>query len=170
MLDDELYSSVRTLAAVRGQSVSFVVEEALGMLMTGASGPQPHRSMLAGSEEGGWPATADSSRESHADDYVEEIKLGVRRFAQDQGLSFDQAVAELFPSVHAKHAKVDAELEEALSKIAEIRARRADEVATVCTPNPLAGMLIGMLKDEPELVEAIREAGRERRQRQYGPK
>lgn len=56
---------------------------------------------------------------------------------------------------------------EALRKVELVRAERAVELAKLSTQNDSAGTLIGFLKDEPELVGAIREASKERRRATY---
>lgn len=57
---------------------------------------------------------------------------------------------------------------EALRKVDQVREERTQELAGLASRNESAAKLIGFLKDEPELVEAIREATTERRQAMYG--
>lgn len=57
---------------------------------------------------------------------------------------------------------------EALRKVDQIRADRASELAGLSTRNDSGAKLIGFLKDEPDIVEAIREASQERRRAMYG--
>ena len=106
------------------------------------------------------------------------IEQDVRQFASLQRISRDEAVVKLIetglsvtrpepkPATQQRRSQVVAE---AVSKIQQVREERAKELATLSTRSEAAGELIGFLKDEPEAVEAIRQATRERRAAMYGP-
>ena len=58
---------------------------------------------------------------------------------------------------------------EALRKAGLVRTERAEELAKLsATRNESAASLLGFLKDEPEIVDAMRGAAREHRQALYG--
>jgi len=99
----------------------------------------------------------------------------IASLAAEQHITPNQAVEKIIDIVAQKQgsaktgraAFVNDIVAEALLKVDQVRAERTQELVALSSRNDSASKLIGILKDEPEIVEAIREAGRERRQAMY---
>ncbi len=107
----------------------------------------------------------------------EAVEEEVKRFASARQVSRTEAIVALiqaglaasYPNGTPQKTKdKDRQVSEALRKIEYVREARAIEINELSKPNDLTRSLIGLLHDEPEAVDAIREAARERRRRMYG--
>lgn len=109
----------------------------------------------------------------HYDPLPHNIEKDIERIANQQHITPTEALLKVvetglisFPS-NGKRSSIgtsNALVSDALRKVDLIRADRAKELASLSKKNDGAMSLIGILKDEPEIVEAIRQAGRDQRQ------
>ena len=104
------------------------------------------------------------------------LEQGVERFASEQHISVTEALRKLVetglktfkpttPETPAATQKII--VAEALRKAEAVRAARQEELAAISHRSESAGLLLGFLKDEPEILEAIRQAAHEHRQALY---
>jgi hypothetical protein len=104
------------------------------------------------------------------------LEQGIQQYAAEQHISHDEAVRELLasalgrtaPHKHRESSETDPAVVEAVKKIKKVRNQRAKELKELSVPDESVRKLIGILENEPESVEAIREANRERRRAMYG--
>jgi hypothetical protein len=104
------------------------------------------------------------------------IEKSVQQFAAERHLSHDAAVVKLIETglQHSpKNGKPSKNksgnlVTDALQKVEGVRAERTKELAELSRRDEAVGRLIGFLKDEPETVEAIRQAHSDRLQAMYG--
>ena len=104
------------------------------------------------------------------------LEKGIERFASEQHISTAEALRKVVetglmaikpaPQGSLTGAQC-AIVAEALRKAELVRAARTEELAELSTRNESAGLLIGFLKEEPEIVEAIRQAAHEHRKALY---
>ena len=104
------------------------------------------------------------------------LEQGVERFANEQHISVTDAMRKLVETGLKTFKSAPSEtptptqksiVAEALRKAEAVRTTRQQELAAISHRSESAGLLLGFLKDEPEIVEAIREAAHEHRQALY---
>jgi hypothetical protein len=112
----------------------------------------------------------------HYEPLPPNLEQGIERFASEQHISTTEALRKLVetglmtfkPAPQKSQANAPSEVvTEALRKAELVRAARTEELAALSTRNESAALLIGFLKDEPEVVEAIRQAAHDHRQALY---
>jgi hypothetical protein len=105
-----------------------------------------------------------------------ELEESIEKFANERHISTDDALRELVETgLKASEPEPPYELTEedraivaeAMRKVELIRPARRAELAALSKPNESAGLLIGFLKDEPEIAQAIRGAILETRKGLY---
>lgn len=104
------------------------------------------------------------------------LERAVANFAKKERISHDEAILKLLaaglsqtdPRPSAKQTNSSRVVAEALRKVEGVVEARAEELAALSRRDKSVKGLIGFLKDEPDVVEAIRTANRERRQASYG--
>lgn len=108
--------------------------------------------------------------------FPKNLETQIDAFARDEHVSHDEAVRMLvergLESVASPPPITDRELaavvQESLKDLESIQKDRQERLAKMSKYSPEAVSLIGILKDEPEAVEAIRRAAHERRRNMYG--
>ena len=115
-----------------------------------------------------------------------DLEARVDRYAADHHVSRDDAVLDLLragleqetstpeqeqPAVAMVTApsEVAPWVAEWLKKLPAIQEQKRKMLAEMHRDNPSADQLVGILKDEPEVYQAIQDAIRERRREMYGP-
>jgi|GEM_PF-2213724 len=110
-----------------------------------------HLSIPEESRQGQLVASLAASEHLSASQVVEKILVeAARTLPEDSTEDFREVVTE------------------ALSKVNEVRESRKRELSELEGRNENAISLIGFLADEPEMVQAIVDSARERRQAMYG--
>lgn len=106
-----------------------------------------------------------------------DLEQNVQRIANDLHVPRDEALLKIIetgitalrPKTSSKRStSLSPVVAEALREADLVRAARTEELSNLSTRNEAAASLIGFLKDEPEIVAAIREATRDSRRALYG--
>lgn len=104
------------------------------------------------------------------------LEQGIQQYAAEQHISHDEAVRELLQAALGgsiqrkprKSAGIGPAVNEAISKIEKVRNQRAKELKELSIRDESVRRLIGILRNEPEALEAIRDASQEWRRAMYG--